>query len=97
MDKDYQVGFRLKYGRDSQIIEWLESCGEMDKSYYIREALRYYLNAHMPQASSLLPPPPLSTSSAKSKLNAVDQTGFAHKAEQREKVDLKKNILDWFD
>ena len=37
------VGFRLKAGRDDLIIKWLESIGEYDRSYYIREALRSYL------------------------------------------------------
>ena len=93
MDKEYRTGFRLKYGRDNQIIEWLESSGEKDKSYYIREALRYYVNALMPQAPS---PSPLPTSASK-QVNTVDQKDLVQDTELKEKTDLKENILSWFD
>lgn len=38
------VAFRLKTDRDDEIIEWLESIGDRDRSYKIREALKTYLN-----------------------------------------------------
>ena len=38
------IGFRLKKGRDDIIINWLETFGENDRSYHIREALRSYLS-----------------------------------------------------
>jgi hypothetical protein len=34
------IAFRLKPNRDSDIISWLESLGEGDRSYAILEALR---------------------------------------------------------
>ncbi len=37
------IGFRLKPGRDDDLIEWLEGLWSNDRSYYIRESLRYYL------------------------------------------------------
>ena len=33
------VGFRLRPGKDDDLIEWIENI-EKDRSYYIREALR---------------------------------------------------------
>jgi predicted DNA-binding protein len=34
------IAFRLKPGRDDDLIKWAESLGAGDKSYYIREAIR---------------------------------------------------------
>ena len=38
------VAFRLKEGRDDELIQWLQSLGERDRSYNIREAMKAYLN-----------------------------------------------------
>lgn len=34
------VAFRLKPGKDNDLINWISNMGEGDRSYYIREALR---------------------------------------------------------
>ncbi len=52
LNKDTKVSFRLKPGRDDVIIDWLESLGEHDRSYYVRESLKAYLNGQSPQVSS---------------------------------------------
>ncbi len=52
MSKEYKYGFRAKPGRDDVIIKWLNGIQASDKSYYIREALRDYLNRKIPQDSS---------------------------------------------
>jgi len=39
-----RISVRLKSGRDDEIIKWLEHVGSNDRSYYIREALRGFLN-----------------------------------------------------
>lgn len=50
MGKDIKISFRLKVGRDDDLISWFESISANDKSYYIREALRGSLKG-IPQAS----------------------------------------------
>jgi len=51
------IAFRLKPGRDDDLIEWAESLGAGDQSYHIRETLRRNLN---PKGGSnyALPPSP---------------------------------------
>ena len=44
MNKNMRISVRLKAGRDDEIIKWLENVGSNDRSYYIREALRGFLN-----------------------------------------------------
>jgi hypothetical protein len=94
MDNDIRIGFRLKHGRDDQIIEWLESIGDTDKSYYIREGLRHYVNALMSQAPS--PSLPLSSSASK-QVSSAEKKDFAEEAEPVEQTDIKDNILALFD
>ncbi len=38
------IAFRLKEGRDDDIISWVESLGERDRSYSIRQALKEHLS-----------------------------------------------------
>ncbi len=37
------IAFRLKAGRDDDLISWINNAGEGDRSYHIREALRQSL------------------------------------------------------
>lgn len=41
------IAFRLKLGRDDDLINWIQSTGEGDRSYHIRQAIRQGL---LPQA-----------------------------------------------
>jgi len=34
------IAFRLKLGRDDDLISWINNAGEGDRSYHIRETLR---------------------------------------------------------
>ena len=43
MDNRYH--FRLRQGRDDDLIQWLESLGEGERSHFIRQTLRRGLNA----------------------------------------------------
>ncbi len=52
------IGFRLKPGRDDDLIRWVESLGNGDQSYYIRESLRRDLNAQKGGGNYALPPSP---------------------------------------
>ncbi len=52
------IAFRLKPGRDNDLIEWLESLGTGDKSYFIRESLRRDLNSQKGGGNYALPPSP---------------------------------------
>ncbi len=47
------IAFRLKPGRDDDLINWIKTAGENDRSYYIREALRQGLHKSAPAPSSL--------------------------------------------
>ena len=38
--RSQRFGFRLKPDRDQELISWLESLGEGERSFFIREALR---------------------------------------------------------
>ncbi len=37
------INFKVKPGRDDDIIRWLKSLGEKERSFYIRMALREWL------------------------------------------------------
>ncbi len=37
------INFKIKQGRDDDIILWLEALGERERSFYIRMALREWL------------------------------------------------------
>ncbi len=37
------IAFRLKPGRDDDLISWINNAGEGDRSYHIREVLRQSL------------------------------------------------------
>ncbi len=34
------IAFKLKQGRDDDLIEWITNAGDGDRSYHIREAIR---------------------------------------------------------
>ncbi len=94
------IGFRLKPGRDDLIINWLESVGENDRSYYIREALRNYLLGIVPQNFS---PAPSNLASTITKENGVDdkERGDVSRIETKntdqEDTDLEANLKSWID
>ncbi len=46
------VNFRLKVGRDDEIIRWINCLGEHDRSYHIREILRGYLRGDSSETNS---------------------------------------------
>ncbi len=52
------IAFRLKPGRDDDLIAWLESLGAGDQSYHIRETLRRNLNPNKGGSNYALPPSP---------------------------------------
>jgi len=43
--RSQRVTFRLRPGRDDDLIAWLESMGEGERSYFIRQVLRRGLNS----------------------------------------------------
>ena len=47
------IAFKLKKGRDQDLIAWIDSLDEGDRSYHIREVLRRGLSMQSP--SQLLP------------------------------------------
>ncbi len=96
MSKEYKYSFRAKPGRDDVIINWLEKIQPSDKSYYIREALRDYLNSRIPQDSS-------SVDTSKSN-NFISRANNKVDKNSREEVDaevststLDANLSSWID
>ena len=45
------IAFRLKPGRDDDLINWIINAGEGDRSYHIREAIRRGLSGQAPGPS----------------------------------------------
>ncbi len=80
------IAFRLKPGRDDDLIRWLESLGSGDQSYYIRESLRRDLNSQKGGSNYALPPSP----SPVIKSNENKSEVVPKKAASRE-FDIKKN------
>ncbi len=37
------ISFRLKPGRDDEVINWICDLGDNDRSYFIREAIKFYI------------------------------------------------------
>ena len=50
------ITFRLKPGRDATIIDWVNGLGSKDRSYYIREAMKFYINYGGSSHNLVLPP-----------------------------------------
>ncbi len=48
----FRYAFRLKKGRDRDLITWLESFGEGERSFYIRQALRAGIAAQSGQVAT---------------------------------------------
>lgn len=101
MSKDHKYSFRAKPGRDKVIIDWLESVGERDRSYYIREALRSYLTGSAFQASP-------SPSITPNHINNVDNDAVKSSRTLKESncskpvsdisdEELERNLLAWDD
>lgn len=42
------IAFKLKKGRDQDLIAWIESLGDGDRSYHIRELLRRGISMQVP-------------------------------------------------
>jgi hypothetical protein len=57
------ITFRLKPGRDDTIIDWVNCLGSKDRSYHIREAMKFYINYGGSNHNSILP----QTSSSKAR------------------------------
>ena len=96
MNKKYT--FRAKAGRDDLIIEWLDSIGESDKSYYIREALRGYLTSITPQDSSPSKLP--SSGNHVKKMSIKEEQKTIAKTEDKlesSTTDLASNLRSWID
>ncbi len=98
MAKDLRVSFRLKAGRDDDLISWLENITANDRSYYIREALRGCLSKVIPKAAPL-PGNPVKTRDARiegKKINnkPVDKVKPISEISEAE---LEKNLRGWMD
>ncbi len=98
MSEDVRVSFRLKPGRDDSIIDWLESLSEHDRSYYVREGLRAYLNGQSLQA------PSFAKKSASIIKASVQRTAEKVKPAREKIADspevddkLDENLSSWFD
>ena len=48
------VAFKLKKGRDQDLIAWIDSLDEGDRSYHIREVLRRGINIQAPYPLSAI-------------------------------------------
>ena len=80
------IAFRLKPGKDDDLIKWLESLGSGDKSYFIRETLRRNLNAQKGGSNYALPPsPPPVIGSDKDKEEDIP------KRTAKEELDIKRS------
>ncbi len=67
------VAFRVKGGRDDDLITWLAGLGEGDRSYYIREALRQGLFRQTPApAYPVMKIEAIEVQDKKQKVNEVD-------------------------
>ncbi len=96
MSKEYRYGFRAKPGRDDVIIKWLNGIQASDKSYYIREALRDYLNRRIPQDSS-----PVDTPKSSNTISEANNKVFTNNLEEDDaevsSSTLEDNLNSWID
>ena len=97
MEKDIRVSFRLKTGRDDDLISWVERISANDRSYHIRETLRGSLIKGIPQDS-------LPLNNLKRSPNAVNVARSINKPVDKEKPiaeisedELEKNLRGWMD
>ena len=97
MAQDIRVSFRLKAGRDDDLISWFESISANDRSYHIRETLRGSLIKGIPQDS-------LHLNNIERSPNAVNAANSINKPVNKEKPiaeisedELEKNLRGWMD
>jgi len=92
------IAFRLKPGRDDDLINWYESLGDGDRSYYIRETLRKNLNSHMGGSNHALPPSPSPEIDSGKKEDMPKRSGgreFDIKKNDVSVDDLEKALESW--
>ncbi len=98
LSKDTKVSFRLKPGRDDAIIDWLESLGEHDRSYYVREGLRDYLNGKSPQVASFAKSSAVFGEPTVKKVAEIEEPAGESKVDHLGEDDkLDANFSKWFD
>ncbi len=94
MVKDIRVSFRLKAGKDDDLISWYESIGENDKSYQIRETLRSSLTLGIPHVS----PSPVNNDSVRVSENINNKPIVKEKSiAEISEAELEKNLRGWLD
>lgn len=94
MSKDIRISFRLKAGRDDDLISWLEGLAANDRSYFIRETLRSSLINGTPPSSSSLVNPINDTAISKSVIKPV---GKQKSVSEISEAELEKNLRGWMD
>jgi len=56
--KSRTISFKLKDPRDRDLMEWLEGLGDRERSFYIRQALRDWLEGRSINRGAALPEKP---------------------------------------
>lgn len=96
MEKDVRVSFRLKVGRDDDLISWFESLADNDRSYFIRETLRGYLIKGTPPVSPSTVSSMNNNATSTSK-NVNKPVGKSKSIAEISEAELEKNLRGWMD
>ena len=92
------ISFRLKPGRDNEIIDWVNTLGDKDRSYFIREALKFYICQGGSKHNMALPPNPPYQSRSFDIEKSLNENPDVRKDEKPLKnSDLDSILDDWAD
>ncbi len=93
MPKDVRVSFRLKAGKDDDLIRWIEGISANDRSYHIRETLRSSLIKGITQVF----PSPVNNNAVSAGKNIIKPIAKEKPIAEISEAELEKNLKGWMD
>jgi hypothetical protein len=92
------ISFRLKPGRDDDVISWICNIGKDDRSYFIREAIKFFIKNGGSELCAVLKTPTSPVSQSQNCTGAISEEHEMNnnKNETRDK-DLDSALKNWID
>ncbi len=93
------ISFRLKPGRDDEVINWICDLGDNDRSYFIREAIKFYIkhNSSSELSSALTKHTPTFPQSLNSSVARDEEREVTEDKKEVSEKDLESALDSWID
>ena len=90
------ISLRLKRGQDDEIMDWFDTLGKGDRSYYMREALKFYIYYAVNRHNMALPaPPPIQSHRFGTEKTQTEIHDAKNKENLLEEKDLDSILDNW--